>query len=281
MRTELPSLCSERRGIAINPFLFGLWSSPCLPRTKCAEPWICCCEFILPFEAIWGHHHTLKTIQLVLHPRLLHPENSSEWWPLKDLNREKLPAPFGGNLNRKAAEVEPEDVKVTISIGLMNFDHRSMMLKPLWGKRLPLKIRRDSTHKEILENGKYSTKQWFKMTKTTCCCTTMETKPCLCQVKHKVSLFCPSIGRNLGETAAELSLSCVRKRIKRKNYALTMCWAKIQILPVMNLERKKKAPRKNGKVMKNQGVRKLCLISEEPGVSHFFHMHGTNRSTTW
>ena len=27
------------------------------------------------------------------------------------------------------------------------------MLKPLWGKRLPLKIRKDATHKEILEGG--------------------------------------------------------------------------------------------------------------------------------
>ena len=29
------------------------------------------------------------------------------------------------------------------------------------------------------------------MTKNKCCCTTMEAKPCLCQVK--ISLFCPSI----------------------------------------------------------------------------------------
>ena len=33
----------------------------------------------------------------------------------------------------------------------MNFDRGSMMLKPLWVKRLPLKIRRDD--KGILEGG--------------------------------------------------------------------------------------------------------------------------------
>jgi len=27
------------------------------------------------------------------------------------------------------------------------------MMKPLWGKRLPLKTRKDATHKEILEGG--------------------------------------------------------------------------------------------------------------------------------
>ena len=27
------------------------------------------------------------------------------------------------------------------------------MLKPFWGKRLPLKTRKDATHKEILEGG--------------------------------------------------------------------------------------------------------------------------------
>ena len=27
------------------------------------------------------------------------------------------------------------------------------MLKPLWGKRLPLKTRKNATHKEILEGG--------------------------------------------------------------------------------------------------------------------------------
>ena len=32
MRTELPSLCPERRRIALNLFLFGLWSSRRPPR---------------------------------------------------------------------------------------------------------------------------------------------------------------------------------------------------------------------------------------------------------
>ena len=36
MRTELPSLCPERRRIALSLFLFGLWSSRCPSRTKCA-----------------------------------------------------------------------------------------------------------------------------------------------------------------------------------------------------------------------------------------------------
>ena len=92
------------------------------------------------------------------------------------------------------------------------------MLKPLWGKRLPLKIRKDATHKEILEGG---LSKWKIFNKAM-----IEddenymlyddgAKPSLCQVKHKISLFCPSIGRNLGETTAELSISCVRKRITR------------------------------------------------------------------
>ena len=38
-------------------------------------------------------------------------------------------------------QVKFEDETVTISIGLMNFDLRSMMLKPLWGKRFGNSVR--------------------------------------------------------------------------------------------------------------------------------------------
>ena len=48
---------------------------------------------------------------------------------------------FRGKSKSKAGKVKFEDEMVTINIGLMNFDLRSMMLKPLWGKPLPL-IRR-------------------------------------------------------------------------------------------------------------------------------------------
>ena len=40
------------------------------------------------------------------------------------------------------------------------------------------------------------------MSKITCCCTTMEAKPCLCQVKHKISLFCPSTVTHFAHFAA-------------------------------------------------------------------------------
>ena len=54
---------------------------------------------------------------------------------------------------KKAAKLKPVEEDVTINIGIMQLDRSSMLLKPIWGKRLPLKIKRDATHKEILENG--------------------------------------------------------------------------------------------------------------------------------
>lgn len=35
----------------------------------------------------------------------------------------------------------------------MKYDRQRMMLKAQWGKRLPLKVPRDSTHKDILQKG--------------------------------------------------------------------------------------------------------------------------------
>lgn len=42
---------------------------------------------------------------------------------------------------------------MTINIGIMQFDRKSMALKPKWGKRLPLKTKRNASYKDILENG--------------------------------------------------------------------------------------------------------------------------------
>lgn len=54
---------------------------------------------------------------------------------------------------KSKSKVKSGDEDVTINIGLMKFDRKCMMLKPRWGKRLPLKIRRDATHGEILQCG--------------------------------------------------------------------------------------------------------------------------------
>ena len=95
MRTELPSLCPEIRRIAFNLFLFGLWSSRCLPWTKCADPSIFCVEFIVPCIGLIAHSKQFIWC-LVLGFFI---GKIRQWWPLKDLNRDKLRAPFEGNLH--------------------------------------------------------------------------------------------------------------------------------------------------------------------------------------
>ena len=54
---------------------------------------------------------------------------------------------------KSKSKVQSGDENVTINIGLMNFDEKSMRLKAIWGKRLPPKTRRDATHQEILEGS--------------------------------------------------------------------------------------------------------------------------------
>lgn len=53
----------------------------------------------------------------------------------------------------KSAKLKPVEEEVTINIGIMQFDRKSMALKPKWGKRLPLKTKRNASYKDILENG--------------------------------------------------------------------------------------------------------------------------------
>lgn len=45
--------------------------------------------------------------------------------------------------------------------GVRSADRKSMMLKPRWGKRLPLKTRRDATQREILQRGLSNAMHWY------------------------------------------------------------------------------------------------------------------------
>ena len=102
----------------------------------------------------------------------------------------------------------------------MNFDRRSMILKPLWGKRLPLKIRKDATHKEILEGG---LSKWKMLNKAMIEDAENYMLLYLFVQGQTQDFFVLSkyIGRNLGATTAELSFSCARKRITRE---ITRTW---------------------------------------------------------
>ncbi|XP_070570922.1 uncharacterized protein [Ptychodera flava] len=46
-----------------------------------------------------------------------------------------------------------QDEQVTINIGLMYFDEKTGVLKPHWGKRLPIKVHRNANYSAILESG--------------------------------------------------------------------------------------------------------------------------------
>ena len=111
------------------------------------------------------------------------------------------------------------------------------MLKPLWGKQLPLKIRKDATHKELLESG---LSKWKIFNKAMI----EDDENYMLYDDGSEALFMPGQTQDffvlskyreeLGETSAELSISCVLKRITRE-ITCTMRWAKIQIIPVIHL----------------------------------------------
>ena len=164
-KMALPGRCVFRDKCELNCQVFVLKEGESLSTSSC----LACGHLAAFHEQNVPNHQSAAANSSCLVTASSHPQNSSSGasssasssgkfgrvMTFEGFKQAKTSSAYRGKSKSKpkAAKVKPEDEKVTINIGLMNFDHRSMMLKPLWGKRLPLKIRSDATHKEILEGG--------------------------------------------------------------------------------------------------------------------------------